>query len=94
MKATLTTVAAIAFTAALSVPALAQQANEEAAATKSGGQCAFSQAIRQAIADGEQQQMAETKSKINTLLENALASPRAAKLAQSTEQLEKATPEG
>jgi hypothetical protein len=54
MKTILTTAAALALAAAFSVPALAQQANEQAA-VKRGGQCAFSQAMLQAMADGKQE---------------------------------------
>ncbi len=94
MKVILTTAAAFALAATLSAPALSQQASEQAAVTHSGGQCAFSQAILQAMADGEQQQMAETKTKIDLLIENALASSRAAKLARAPVTPEKGSPEG
>ena len=93
MKTILTTAAALALAAAFSVPALAQQANEQAAVTHSGGQCAFSRAMLQAMADGEQQQMEETKSKIDLLIENALAASREAKLAQAQVYPAKGSPD-
>ena len=94
MKTILTTAAALALAAAFSAPGLAQQASEQVAATSGGGQCAFSQALIQAMADGKQQHMAETKSKIDLLIENALASSRAAKLAQAQVYPAKGSPDG
>ena len=92
MKTILTTAAALALAAAFSVPALAQQANEQAA-VKRGGQCAFSQAMLQAMADGKQEHMTETKSKIDLLIENALAASREAKLAQAQVYPAKGSPD-
>ena len=73
---------------------MAQQAGEQAAVKQSGGQCAFSQALLQAKADGEHQRMEETKSKIDLLIENALASSRSTKLAQAPVNPEKGSPDG
>ena len=81
MKAIMVIAIAMALAGAFSAPALAQQASEQVAASSSGGQCAISQAMLQAMADGKHQQMRETKSKIDLLIENALASSRTAKLA-------------
>jgi len=94
MKAFLTIAAVSALAAAFSAPALAQQAGDQAAVTHSGGQCAISQAMMAAVADNEQQHMAATKLKIDLLIENALASSRAAKLAQSPVKLGKGSPDG
>ncbi len=94
MKTILTAAAALALAATFSTPTLAQQAGEQAAVKSSGGQCAFSQALIQAMADGKQQHMAETKSKIDLLIENALASSRAAKLAQAQVYPAKGSPDG
>jgi hypothetical protein len=89
MKAILTTAAAAAATLALvmsfSAPASAQQAHDQLAAKHNadgganGGQCAISQAMLAAIEDNKQATMAETKSRIDSLIENALASSRASK---------------
>ena len=78
MKAVLTTAAALALAAAFSAPAAAQQAGEHAAA-KQGGQCAIGQAMQAAIEDNKQNDMAATKSRIDALIDNALASSRTAK---------------
>ena len=94
MKTILATAAVLALTAALSNPAAAHHAAEPTAAEKSGGQCAISQAIMQAAADGEHQRMAETKSKIDLLIEGALAASRSANLAQSPVKLGKGSPDG
>jgi hypothetical protein len=98
MKAIVTTAAALAlsisFSGAFSAPALAQQANEQVAVEKSGGQCAITQAMLAAIDDNKQQHMQATKSKIDLLIENALASSRAAKLAGSPVKLGKGSPDG
>jgi hypothetical protein len=94
MKAILTAAAAVAFAAAFSVPAMAQQAGEQAAVKHSGGQCAVRQAMLQAMADGKQQQLEQTKSKIDLLIENALASSRSAKLSQAQLYPAKASPDG
>lgn len=94
MKTILTTAAALALAAAFSAPAMAQQAGEQAAVKHSGGQCAFGRAMLQAQADSEQQQMVETKSKIDLLIENALATSRAAKLSQAQVYPAKASPDG
>jgi hypothetical protein len=94
MKTIMTTVAVLALTVTFSAPAMAQQADEQVAAKHSGGQCAISQAMLAAMADGKQQQMAETKTKIDLLIENALAASRAAKLAQSPVKLGKGSPDG
>ena len=94
MKAILTAAAAVAFAAAFSAPAMAQQASEQAAVKSSGGQCAFSQALAQAMAQGEHKQLAETKSKIDLLIENALATARGTKVAQSPAKLGKGSPDG
>ena len=93
MNTILTTAAALALAAAFSTPAFAQQAGEQAAVKHSGGQCAVRQAMLQAMADGEQQQMEETKTKIDLLIENALAASRQAKLAQSPVKLDKESPD-
>ena len=93
MKTIVTTAAAIAFSISLSAPALAQDAKDHVAAGHSGGQCAFSQAMLQAMADGKQQQMEETKTRIDQLIENALASSRAARVAQSPVITGKASPD-
>ena len=93
MKTILTTAAALALAAAFSAPALAQQASEQVAASSSGGQCAISQAMLQAMADGKHQQMRETKSKIDLLIENALAASREAKLAQAQVYPAKGSPD-
>ena len=93
MKAILTAAAAVAFAAAFSAPAMAQQASEQAAVKSSGGQCAFSQALAQAMAQGEHKQLAETKSKIDLLIENALASSRATKVAQAQVYPPKGSPD-
>lgn len=93
MKAILTTAAALAMAAAFSAPALAQQAKEQAAVTHSGGQCAVSQAMMAAVAENQQQHLAATKSKIDLLIENALASSRTAKLAGSPVKLGKGSPD-
>lgn len=98
MKAIVTTAAALAlsisFSGAFSAPALAQQASEQAAVTHSGGQCAISKAIMAAVAENKQQHMEATRSKIDLLIENALASSRAAKLAGSPVKLGKGSPDG
>lgn len=93
MKAILTAAAAVALAAAFSAPAAAQQADAQADA-KSGGQCAVSQAMMAAIADNKQQHMAATKSKIDSLIEGALASSRAAKPAGSPVIMGKGSPNG
>ena len=93
MKTILTAAAAVALAAAISAPAMAQPASEQAAVKQSRGQCAFSQALAQAKAHGEEQRMAETKSKIDLLIENALASSRAAKLTQAQVYPAKASPD-
>ena len=93
MKTILTTAAALALAAAFSAPAMAQDANEQVAKTHSSGQCAFSRAMLQAAADSEQQQMEETKSKIDLLIENALAASRDDKLAQSPVKMGKESPD-
>ncbi len=93
MKTILTTAAAIALAAAFSAPAVAQDANEQVAKTHSGGQCAFSQAMLAAADDGKQQQMEETKTKIDLLIENALAASREDKLAQSPVKMSKSSPD-
>jgi len=92
MKAILTMAAAVALAATFSAPALAQQAGDQVAVKSSGGQCAISQAMMAAVADNEQKHMAATKSKIDLLIENALASSRSAKLGQSPVKLGKASP--
>ena len=94
MKAILTTAAAIALAMAFSAPASAQEAKDQITAKHSGGQCAVRQAMLAAIEDGKQQQMTETKSKIDLLIENALASSRAAKGASSPVILGKGSPQG
>jgi hypothetical protein len=48
----------------------------------------------QAMADGEQQQLEQTKSKIDLLIENALASSRSAKLSQEQVYPAKGSPDG
>lgn len=93
MKTVWTIAAAAAVSVALAAPAIAQQASEEVAATHSGGQCAIGQAMLQAMAEGEQKRMTETKSKIDSLIENALASSRSAKLAQVPVKSTKGSPE-
>lgn len=93
MKAILTIAAALALAATFSAPAAAQQAGEYAAA-KQGGQCAVTQAMLAAIADNKQQHMEATKSKIDLLIENALASSRSAKLARSPVKHGKGSPDG
>lgn len=92
MKAILTTAAALALAAAFSAPALAQQASEHAAA-KQGGQCAISKAMMAAVAENQQQHVAATKSKIDLLIESALASSRSAKLDGSPVKLGKGSPD-
>jgi hypothetical protein len=52
MKTIMTTVAVLALTVTFSAPAMAQQADEQVAAKHSGGQCAISQAMLAAMADG------------------------------------------
>ena len=94
MKTVLTVTAAIAFAAAFSAPAAAQQAHDQLGAKHGGGQCAISQAMLAAIADNKQQHMTETKSRIDLLIENALASTRSTKLAQSPIRLGKGAPDG
>ena len=94
MKALLTTAAAMALAVAISTPASAQQANEQAAVTHSGGQCAFGKAMLQAMADGKQQQMDETKTRIDLLIENALATARGTKVAGSPVKIGTVSPDG
>lgn len=94
MKALLTVTAAIAFAAAFSAPAAAQQAHEQLAAKHGGGQCAISQAMLAAIANNKQQHMTETKSRIDLFIDNALASTRSTKLAQTPIKLGKGAPGG
>ncbi|MDH3739805.1 MAG: hypothetical protein OER92_11475 [Alphaproteobacteria bacterium] len=94
MKALLITAGALALATTMSTPALAQQAGEQAAVTHSGGQCAFSKAMLQAKADGKQQQMDETKDKVDALIENALATARGTKVAGSPVKLGKGAPDG
>lgn len=90
MKAILTTAAAAAATLALamafSAPASAQQAHDQLAAKHNGngGQCAISQAMLAAIEGNKQATMTETKSRIDLLIENALASSRASKSSGSS----------
>lgn len=93
MKTILTLVAATALAVSISAPASAQQAQEQLAAkhSGSGGQCAVTQAMLAAIADNKQQHMTETKSRIDSLIENALAASRSVKLGQSPVKLGKAS---
>lgn len=90
MKAILTTAATAVATMALamsfSAPASAQQAHDQLAAKHgaNGGQCAISQAMLAAIEDNKQATMTETKSRIDVLIENALASSRASKATGSS----------
>ena len=88
------TAGALALAAAVSAPAAAQQAGEQAAVKHGGGQCAISQAMLAAISDNKQRHMEETKSRIDSLIENALASTRSTKLAQTPIKLGKITPDG
>lgn len=83
MKTMVMSVAALTLAAAFCAPALAQQADEQAAAGYGGGMCAFSQEMLQAQADNEQQRMAETKAKLDALIDEALASPRSQTVAES-----------
>jgi len=94
MKAILTIAAVSALAATFSAPALAQQAKEQAAVTHSGGQCAISNAIMAAADENQQQHMEATKSRIDLLIENALASSRSAKLTGSPVKLGKGSPDG
>ena len=94
MKTILTAAAALALAATFSTPTLAQQASEQAALKHTGGQCAFGQAMLQAMADGKEQRLEDTKSKIDLLIENALASSRAAKVAQAQVYPPKGSPDG
>jgi len=82
MKTVLTVAVALAAVAAS--PALA----DEAALGHAGGECGFSQAMLSAMADGKQQQMDETKAKVDALIESALASTRTAQVEPSSEQAE------
>lgn len=94
MKAILTTAAAATATMVLamsfSAPASAQQAHDQLAAKHNangggnGGQCAISQAMLAAIEGNKQATMTETKSRIDLLIENALASSRASKSSGSS----------
>lgn len=93
MRTIVTTGVALVLGAIFAAPALAQQAGEQAAVTHSGGQCAVSQAMMAAVADNEQRHMAATKSKIDLLIENALASSRSAKSAGSPVKLGKGSPD-
>ncbi len=83
MKTILTTAAVLALVTTFSAPTIAQEAGDQLATKHSGGQCAISQAMLAAIEDNKQQHIAATKSKIDLLIENALASSRSSKLARS-----------
>jgi hypothetical protein len=86
MKAFLTATATIALVMSFSASASAQQAHDQAAAKHgaNGGQCAISQAMLAAIEGNKQATMTETKSRIDLLIENALASSRASKSSGSS----------
>ena len=88
-----TVVMAAAFTALAMSPALAQQADDQAA-VHGEGMCGYSQALQQAQADNEKQRMAETKAKLDALIDEALASPRSQSVAQSPVKPSKQTPDG
>lgn len=93
MKAIVTAAAALALAAAFSAPAWAQQASEQAAVARSGGQCAISKAMMAAVANNQQQHMQATKLQIDLLIESALASSRAAKFAQAPVKLGQGSPD-
>jgi len=88
-----TVVMAAAFAALAISPALAQQADEHAAASYDAGMCAFSQEMLQTQADSEQQRMAETKAKLDALIDQALASPRSQAVAETHEKPSKQSPD-
>ncbi|NKB47864.1 MAG: hypothetical protein GKS02_00720 [Alphaproteobacteria bacterium] len=90
MKALLTAAAVIALVSAFAAPASAQQAHDQTAAKHAnGGQCAISQAMLAAIADNKEQHMAETKSRIDSLIANALATARTPRAPGSPTMLSK-----
>ncbi len=94
MKAILTITAVSALAIAFSAPALAQQANERTAFTHSGDQCAISKVVMAAVTENQQQHMVATKTKIDLLIENALALSHSVKVAGSPVKLGKGSPDG
>jgi hypothetical protein len=74
MKKRFSALVVVGMAAALSAPALAQDASSDVATIKhaNGGQCAISQAMLAAIEQNKQNHMTETKSRLDALIEHAL----------------------
>lgn len=85
MKTIVTTLAALGVAAALAAPAAAQDASSKVATMKhaNGGQCAISQAMLAAMEQNRQNDMAETKTRLDELIEHALTVQTPARTAQS-----------